>query len=131
MSQTYHVQMTCGEDIVVTDTGLELSPVDLAATTKGRQRGVAITSLYAICLPVLDPHMPAMTTLSNCMLSPSNLMDRIPNELLAEIREVSPLSDLIFQVRVYQVFERAATFYHSEDKFWFQLCRINGADVRS
>lgn len=53
-------------------------------------------------------------------------MDRLPNELLAEIREVFPLSDLIFHVRFYQVSERAAMFYHSDDKFWFQLCRING-----
>lgn len=37
-------------------------------------------------------------------------MDRIPNELPAEIREVFPLSDLIFQVLFYRVFERAATF---------------------
>lgn len=67
-----------------------------------------------------------MTTISHFQGSPSNLINRLPNELLAAIREVFPPSDLVYQVRFYQVSERTAAFYDSDDEFWLRLCRLNG-----
>ena len=57
---------------------------------------------------------------------PSNLMDRLPNELLADIREVYPTTDLVFHVRFYEVSGRTAALIDSDHNFWSRLCHANG-----
>lgn len=60
------------------------------------------------------------------MAATLNFMDRLPNELIAVIREMYPPTDLVFHVRFYQVSERTAGCYDADDQFWFKLCRVNG-----
>lgn len=59
------------------------------------------------------------------MRAPKNLIDRLPNELLAMIKADYDEYDIQAHVHYYQVSPRTAAFYDDGDEFWQQLCFMN------